>query len=204
MPKVCALDVSPCPLLTGAMSPDEGFCRECGVLLGAPLGDAVSARPLPKFFDMEGREFPLRLGKNTVGREGADVMLPDKTVSRRHALIMVEESGAVWMEDTGSTNGTMKSDVPVPKHEKTYLSDGIYVQFGSIRLKVVVPAGGGGVDLDALPALGSGSADSGMLALPGENAPAAVLVGFDGNTHVLTSTHTTFGRRPGNHHCADR
>ncbi|MDX1931057.1 MAG: FHA domain-containing protein [Capsulimonadales bacterium] len=199
LPERCAMDVSPCPLLTGAMSPDDGFCRECGVMLGAPLGEGMLQRPLPKLIDMQGREFALHVGQNIVGREGADIMLPDKTVSRRHAVIGVEETGAVWVEDTGSTNGTTRDNVPLERQQRAYLADGMTLQFGSIRVKVVIPAGVS-VDLDALPAPERVSREENVpaLAAPGGATPAAVLVGFDGSTHVLTSTNTTFGRRPGN------
>jgi pSer/pThr/pTyr-binding forkhead associated (FHA) protein len=198
LPDICAMDVSPCPLLTGAMSPDEGFCRECGVMLGMPLGEATASRPLPKLVDTQGREFALHLGQNTVGREGADVMLADKTVSRRHAVVGVDTTGSVWVEDTNSTNGTSKDNVPLERLQRVFLADGMTVQFGSVRLKVVIPAGSG-VDLDAFPALERAVTEEAIPALgSGSSTPAAVLVGFDGSTHVLTSTHTTFGRRTGN------
>ncbi len=198
MPEFCAMEVSPCPLLTGAMSPDEGFCRECGVMLGAPLGEAASARPLPKFVDVQGRELALHLGQNTVGREGADVMLPDKTVSRRHAVVGVEETGAVWVEDTNSTNGTTKDNVPLERMQRVYLADGMTVQFGSVRLKIIIPTTIG-VELDALPPPERAATEEPVPALgSGSSTPAGILVGFDGSTHVLTSTHTTFGRRAGN------
>ncbi|MFN7133101.1 MAG: FHA domain-containing protein, partial [Myxococcales bacterium] len=47
-------------------------------------------------------------GELTVGREGggADVLLPDKGVSRQHCKLYVAEDGQVWVEDLGSANGS--------------------------------------------------------------------------------------------------
>ena len=52
------------------------------------------------------REISLSLGENLLGRdEGAVVWIDSALVSRRHARIVVDESGAV-LEDLGSKNGT--------------------------------------------------------------------------------------------------
>jgi hypothetical protein len=53
-----------------------------------------------------GARYPLKRGENIVGREGADVLLPDRSVSRRHAQFQVAESGAVTVSELGSTNGS--------------------------------------------------------------------------------------------------
>jgi pSer/pThr/pTyr-binding forkhead associated (FHA) protein len=45
-------------------------------------------------------------GAATIGRdESADIQLPDKTISRRHASVRIEGETAV-VEDLGSRNGT--------------------------------------------------------------------------------------------------
>lgn len=200
LPTICALDLSPCPLLSRQLLPDEGFCPECGLMIGAKLGEMPAGKPKPKLIDHDGRDFPLRPGENVVGREGADVALPDKTVSRRHARVVVEEGGAVWLEDTGSTNGTKRAGEILPAGQKASLTDGMGIQFGAVRLTVVIPA-----ELEAavaLPAPEAGTEEDALPALeaPGGSLPQSVarLVGADGKATTLTATETTFGRRTTN------
>lgn len=46
-------------------------------------------------------------GRHVIGRAAdADIFLNDVTVSRHHAEVFEGESGAVWLRDLGSTNGT--------------------------------------------------------------------------------------------------
>src|SRR5258708_29555391 len=56
--------------------------------------------------DQTGRTVELRGDTIVVGRHpGCDIRVPDETVSRRHARIIVEDSG-YFIEDLGSRNGT--------------------------------------------------------------------------------------------------
>lgn len=197
LPTVCAIGLSPCPLLGRAVLPDEGFCPECGVLLGAALGEAGTIVTLPSLRDETGREYPLRTGDNVVGRDGADVMLPDKSVSRRHARLSAAP-GSLTLEDIGSTNGTKHKGTPVVANQPTPLYDGDMVQFGSVKLTVVVPSNG---DFLALPAPTKGAAERTILpalAAPAGTNSAARLIAQDGTTYTLTGASTTFGRRAGN------
>ena len=197
LPTICAIDLNPCPLLSKRVLPDEGFCPECGLMLGATMGEMPVSGPRPKLVDQSGRDFLLKTGENVVGREGADVMLPDKTVSRRHARIIVEQSGAVWMEDTGSTNGTKRASAPLSAGQRASLSDGMAVQFGAIKLTAVIPAD---TTMTALPAPEAGTEDDAPLTAleaPG-GASGARLVGADGKAITLTASRTTFGRKAEN------
>ncbi len=197
LPTICAMDLSPCPLLSRQILPDEGFCPECGLMIGAKLGELPLGRPRPKFVDENGRDFLLSAGENIVGREGADVVIQDKTVSRRHARVVVEKDGAVWLEDTGSTNGTRRGGESLAMGQKSSLADGMTVQFGAIKLTVVIPAE---VETVALPAPEAGTEENApMPALPAPGGSVARLVAADGKATVLAGTETTFGRRVGNH-----
>ena len=201
LPTVCAINLSPCPLLKGTLPPDEGFCAECGVLVGTPMGEMAAQSLLPKLINETGREFPLKSGENIVGREGADVMLPDKTVSRRHARLTVA-NGTVTLEDMGSTNGTKKSGQPLLAGKTVLLADQMPVQFGSVKLTISIP-----FDPNAAPLLSLPSPDAAEKAPPlralaaptgaGTNA-AARLIAAGGAAHPLTSAKTTFGRKIGN------
>jgi hypothetical protein len=72
-------------------------------------GDTAAAvRPVfPKFVVRHaGREFPLGEGENLIGREpGAEVYIDHPSVSRRHAIIRVEQDQAS-VEDLRSRNST--------------------------------------------------------------------------------------------------
>jgi DNA-binding winged helix-turn-helix (wHTH) protein len=54
----------------------------------------------------ENRDIPLSFGENLLGRdEAATVWIDDALVSRRHARILIDETGAI-LEDLDSKNGT--------------------------------------------------------------------------------------------------
>jgi pSer/pThr/pTyr-binding forkhead associated (FHA) protein len=195
LPSVCAMDLSACPLRSGSPAIDENFCAECGYLLGSPLGDLPRSRPLPKFVDVQGREFPLKLGENIVGRENADVVIPHNTVSRRHSRILVDDKGMVSLEDMGSTNGTRVASIMIPKHQRTGLQDRMVVQFGGVKLTLIMPVEED--ELLALPEVSEKSQPLPAIAAP-EGDTTARLIGITGVVHVLMADRTTFGRRAGN------
>ena len=116
--------------------------------VGAPLMQPVPA-PMPvaqhpsapRFFlvDLAGKELPLQMGTNSVGREvGNTVCFPaNGTVSRAHASISIEPTGA-FVSDSGSANGTRVNGTPTAG--PTPLKDGDTVSFGSANLTFRVQA----------------------------------------------------------------
>ena len=81
----------------------------------------------------ERRELPLVPGENVLGRDPDCAVVVDRTtVSRRHARIVVEASGARF-EDLGSKNGSFhrgrRVTQPVP------LADGDEIGLGSVLLR---------------------------------------------------------------------
>ncbi|HKO57361.1 MAG TPA: FHA domain-containing protein [Thermoanaerobaculia bacterium] len=72
-------------------------------------GDHLSVRPArgtAAILLCEGRLHPLHEGGNIVGRTlESDVVLTDRSVSRRHARITIH-NGAIRVQDLGSKNGT--------------------------------------------------------------------------------------------------
>lgn len=62
------------------------------------------------------KEFHFTTGPISIGR-GADshVFLPDKAVSRKHAIIHAAEDGTWTLEDLGSSNKTFVNDKPITK-----------------------------------------------------------------------------------------
>lgn len=131
-----------CPVCATENAPNEKYCGECGFLLSSTPGETVEAVPAveqPRLVDSTGlREHLLRLGENTVGREGTDVLLVDSTVSRRHAMIILEDAKA-WLEDLGSTNGTFVEGKQIQPGERVELADGTDLKFGSAILTLKLP-----------------------------------------------------------------
>ena len=77
----------------------------------------------------------LALGtETTVGRAtGSGLVLPDETVSSRHALLR-HVDGRWWLEDLGSTNGTRVNGRPIAS--ATVVVPGDVLEFGGVRLRL--------------------------------------------------------------------
>ena len=73
-------------------------------------------------------------GAVVLGRdEGADLQLPDKTISRRHAALRIEGETAV-VEDLGSRNGTFVNGTRVEDPRR--LREGDSLQMGATVIEV--------------------------------------------------------------------
>ena len=78
------------------------------------------------------RSFALAAGDNVIGRDPRSaVWLDDESVSRRHALISVDEQTA-RVKDLESTNGTFLNRAALDS--PTVLQDGDIVRVGSLKL----------------------------------------------------------------------
>jgi len=131
-----------CPVCNTENSAAEKYCGECGFLMSSVPGEVPEVPDVsecPRLIRLsDQREYLLHEGENTVGRENADVLLTDPTVSRKHALVILE-AGKCWVEDLGSTNGTFVNGVPLAKGERLEISTGSEVKFGSDTLSLVLP-----------------------------------------------------------------
>ncbi len=75
-----------------------------------------------------GRIFRLREGQMTIGRSVAcDIVLEEEGVSRHHANVRVEPTGAVFVEDAASANGLVHAGVKV---KQQMLRDGDRIEIG--------------------------------------------------------------------------
>jgi pSer/pThr/pTyr-binding forkhead associated (FHA) protein len=144
----CPMQAGPqCPVINGRIPSTDAFCPECGFLIStlptdgfAPVAAETDIAKMPHLEeDGTDRTHRLRVGLNSVGRETADVLLTDKTVSRRHAQVEITESGEAFVEDLGSTNGTRIMETVLAPHDRQGLRDGDSVRFGSISLIARLP-----------------------------------------------------------------
>lgn len=78
------------------------------------------------------REIALAEGENLIGRDqDASVFVDDVSVSRHHARIVIDDTGAS-LEDLGSKNGTYLAGKKV--ESRAALSDGESIRLGSVAL----------------------------------------------------------------------
>ncbi len=198
-----------CPVLRGRLIASDKYCPECGFLLAGldgeePLADTAPARQV-WLEELGGQTHRLRTGLNIVGREGADILLPDKTVSRQHARLDVGADGAVTVEDLSSTNGTAVGGDRLVAHVLRRLSGGDTLRFGSVAtiLRVAAPAEAAAPPSSTLPlvqpaAFEDAPREGGTDAAFG--ARGQVIQSRNGveETRLLLPGITTFGRRTEN------
>ena len=78
-----------------------------------------------------GQSFPLHGERMTIGRSpDTEIFLDDVTVSRDHA-VLVRRSGAWFLDDSGSLNGTYVNRRRIESHK---LEDGDELQIGKYKL----------------------------------------------------------------------
>jgi adenylate cyclase len=85
----------------------------------------------------DGRRHPIK-GSCSLGRSAANtIVLESPKVSRRHALIHLQNIGELWLIDFGSSNGTFLNKRRI--HHPIRLSDGDQITIGDQVLKVRQP-----------------------------------------------------------------
>lgn len=87
--------------------------------------------------DVPGRMIRLGPGVQTIGRGHENrVAVPEMSVSRVHARLLVDELGRVWLTDDGSTNGTYLNGQRLTPHQTAGVRDGDRIGLGpSVVLK---------------------------------------------------------------------
>ncbi len=82
-----------------------------------------------------GKMVALGAGPNTLGRGAQNqIRLPELSISRNHATVMVDPGGLVWLTDLGSTNGTFVNGCRLEPHQTVGLRDGDRVGLGPDRM----------------------------------------------------------------------
>ena len=189
-----------CPVLQGHVGVGDKFCPECGYLLSSlGAGDSFDTAGVDapdravRLEGADGQTHRLRAGLNLVGREAADVLLPDKTVSRQHARLEVSEAGVVTVSDLGSTNGTQVNGATLTPHVPRALLNGDQVRFGSVGAEIRLPAS------EAPPQEANAAAPETPADPPGTaRARIVEMREDDPRTFFLVPGVTTFGRRAEN------
>jgi diguanylate cyclase (GGDEF)-like protein len=92
----------------------------------APVLVVISGRPLGKSFFITSN--PMVLGRDLT----ADISIGETSISRRHTEFSIE-SGGIYCQDLGSTNGTFLNDQKLEGKQK--LNDGDLIRCGSTILK---------------------------------------------------------------------
>ena len=97
------------------------------------LGTLVVARS-PARSPRVGERLALR-ASNSMGRDaGNDIALPDEAASARHATLEVQ-NGEWWIQDLGSTNGTLVNGVRIEQRERVRPGDEIAIGRIAMRLE---------------------------------------------------------------------
>lgn len=102
-------------------------------IAAAPVGRAAQPLPTSDALVLEGTgvTIPLTGGELLVGRDPtAQVIVDDPTVSRYHARLQLRADG-LWVEDLGSSNGTLVNGVRV---EGGLMQSGDVLDIGDLRL----------------------------------------------------------------------
>jgi pSer/pThr/pTyr-binding forkhead associated (FHA) protein len=203
----------PCPVCGTPNGPGERYCQDCGLMFGStaevvePLPDMAQSPRLVAMAD--GKEFALNPGANSVGRDAADILIVDATVSRRHAQVTLE-GGRLLIEDFGSTNGTKVGDRRLAAGEQVPAGNGDTIRFGNVYLTVNLP---GSEANNATVAMSEGGPASSPVTAPlaaaapaaeaaeivdrGEPVATAVMVDAGGEFPLYSGVNT-LGRRSGN------
>jgi serine/threonine protein kinase len=118
--------------------PGKLFCTTCGYDLSGRRAQndralGVSGRPYYARFSMmngplNGRQFKLHQDTTSIGRTtGNDIIIPDLTVSRQHAVLRFE-NGHWVVEDKNSANGTFVNGTRIRWPQP--LNEGDQIRFG--------------------------------------------------------------------------
>ena len=104
----------------------------------APAGQAGVPGYIRLIPVSEGSPLTLPAGRvSYIGRDpGADGVIANSSVSRRHARINLDSAGHVVIEDAGSANGTWKSGAKITR--ETFAS-GELVRFGTVEYRIELP-----------------------------------------------------------------
>lgn len=124
-------DQKECPSCKHLNPAQNYFCTQCGSRL---YGDSKKRSRLV-IIHGEPKEATFLLGRkrNTIGRDGGNVIvLADKQISNKHALITFEENN-YWVKDLYSKNGVYLNGKKITKTERLF--NGCIIELGTTILR---------------------------------------------------------------------
>ena len=142
--------IDPCPNC-GRPTPAGTRCVYCSTLTdldlkNLPLDPIRTAEPDTQegiltqsvvIIDKNGQKIPLKSMKMKIGRDPSNqLVVKDDTYASRHHAWITYEDGDFWIEDLGSTNGTLLNGHPVVKRQ--LLSSGDKIRVGHTELTFAI------------------------------------------------------------------
>jgi pSer/pThr/pTyr-binding forkhead associated (FHA) protein len=119
---------------------DDGAAPGLSTHIVAP--DREYARIIGLNGPFEGENFTLSEKENTIGRTEENlVLLPDPSVSRQHARVVVEDNGRHVVFDLHSSNGSYVNRKQI---QRAVLRDGDVLTIGNVSFRFVAPGGRAG------------------------------------------------------------
>lgn len=139
----------PCPSC-GRPTPEGERCVYCATVTDLDLkslqsdylkaeGDRDTTMPksVSVIVQKTGQKIPLRSTKVKIGRDPSNqVVIPDDTFTSRHHAWITYEEGDFWIEDLGSTNGSLLNGHPVVKRQVLSAGDKIRVGHTELTFEV--------------------------------------------------------------------
>ncbi len=134
-----------CPICGYVPKQDAEFCDECGWLMRqeydglkhSPETDLQAMLGFRPFVVLPERgTYGLNRVRTVVGREFGDILLREDLNASRIHLAFIAEGRNLYLEDLGSSNGTLLNDARIQPQKRYPLSDGDIVQLGDTKLKV--------------------------------------------------------------------
>jgi len=99
--------------------------------------DTSMPRAVSVIVQKTGQKIPLRSTKVKIGRDPSNqVVIPDDTFTSRHHAWITYEEGDFWIEDLGSTNGSLLNGHPVVKRQMLSAGDKIRVGHTELTFEV--------------------------------------------------------------------
>lgn len=147
-----SMSMRECGRCGGVVGPD-GRCSVCGNVVVAQAPDAVKqdpftsnpgarrdvrpSRPAFLFNRITNERFPLTQSVSKIGRDQTNniSITNDHYVSRHHAWVL-QMQGGYWVEDLGSTNGTLLNGELL--NERRQVMPGDRITFGKTELVFVM------------------------------------------------------------------
>ncbi|MGC4044286.1 MAG: FHA domain-containing protein [Armatimonas sp.] len=124
------------PTIVGIPAPAAPAPRAAETTIGFP-GELVIEQGADA-----GKRFAMTRQQMTIGREDADILLTDNTISRRHGVIAYTD-GAFTFTDSGSRFGSHKNNEPLSPQVTHPLQDGDQLQLGESTTARFVGRNGG-------------------------------------------------------------